>query len=83
MTIAEKHIRECAEEAGEEIDLYYSKPAKETYSGIEIQSWYNEDASSSLSAWQAFAKGYGTFSRESREEAIVEVKRRIDECLSR
>lgn len=79
MTGIEKHIRDCAEEAGEEIDLYYSMPVLEKYYGVEIQSWYNEDASSSLSAWQAFAKGYGTFSRESREEAIVEVKRRIDQ----
>ena len=78
MTIAEKHIRECAEEMGIDINQYFSKEEKERCGDYIIESWYDEDANSAWSAWQAFAMGIGTFSRPSREEAIAAIKEKID-----
>jgi hypothetical protein len=78
MTIAEKHIQECAEEMGIDLNQYFSHEEKEEYKGFQIESWYDEDANSAWSAWQAFAMGIGTFSRPSREEAILAVKEKID-----
>jgi hypothetical protein len=78
MTIAEKHIQECAEEMGIDTNQYFSHEEKEEYKGFKIESWYDEDANSAWSAWQAFAMGIGTFSLPSREEAILAVKEKID-----
>lgn len=78
MTIAEKHIQECAEEMGIDTNQYFSKEEKERYGDYIIESWYDEDANSAWSAWQSFAMGIGTVSRPSREEAILAVKEKID-----
>lgn len=78
MTIAEKHIQECAEEMGIDTNQYFSHEEKEEYKGFQIESWYDEDANSAWSAWQAFAKGVGTCSCPSREEAIQAVKEKIN-----
>lgn len=78
MTIAEKHIAECAEEMGVDLNQYFSREEKENYKSYTIESWYDENANSAFSAWQAFAMGIGTFSRSCREEAIQEIKERID-----
>ncbi len=70
---ARDHVRECAEEMGEDFREYLSCEAKINLpDGRICESWYNED-SASVYAWQAFIMGIGTCSGASREEAIAEV----------
>ncbi len=78
MTIAQKHLMECAEETGIDTEDYFSGEKKEKYLNYEIESFYDENSNSSFSAWKAFAKGIGTKSAPSREEAIAEMKYEIE-----
>ncbi len=71
-----KHILECLEEEGREMDCFSSNHV-ETYKGIQIESFYNENSNSPF-AWTAFAMGYGSEIGACREEAVAELKKTID-----
>lgn len=73
-----KHLKEIAEESGVELESYFSNQETENFGDYTIESWYDENANSAWSAWQAFSKGIGTFSRPSREEAIEVIKEKIN-----
>lgn len=69
-----EHIREIANEMGVDYIESHSSIIKSTVNGVEIESWYNENRT----VWEAFAKGYGTFSSwYSREDAVWDLMEKI------
>ena len=73
MSGGDSHIREIAEESGIDFLSYHSHEKTEIHHGYEVETWYDEDASSALSAWGAFIKGVGSCSAESKEQAIFAI----------
>lgn len=68
---ARSHLREIAAESGVDHCEYRSHERAVTLpDGRTCETWYDEDASSALSAWKAFIAGVGTRSGASLEEAI-------------
>jgi hypothetical protein len=76
------HLEEIAWETGIDTQSYHSREKLYKYKGFEIESFYDEDASSAFSAWGAFAKGIGSRMRPSREEALEAIKSLIDKEIS-
>ena len=72
-----KHIEECATEC--EVDLEVSNSNEENieYKGHIIEVWYDENSNSPL-AWNAFVKGFGTYSEYGRDRVLHVAKRKID-----
>lgn len=68
-----EHIRECADESGVDYLSYQSCEETAQVDGLTVESWYDEYASSSFTAWKAFCMGIGTASEPSREEAIAAI----------
>ena len=52
------HVRECAEEMGEDWPTPISNDRSFTYQGRTVDIWYEETGS--VFAWKAFCKGIGT-----------------------
>ena len=72
-----EHIEECAFESGVDLTVCNSQEESTEYKGHVIESWYDETCGSPL-AWNAFVKGFGTYSEYSRELAIDRAMRKID-----
>lgn len=72
----DSHIREIAEESGIDYLSYHSDEKTIQKDGFEVETWYDEDASSAFSAWGAFIKGVGSNTAESLELAIEGVLKR-------
>lgn len=73
-----EHLAEIAAESGVDPNDYFSCEKKNQYKGHKVESWYDEDSASPY-AWHAWTKGIGGSGGQlSREEAIEEVKRKID-----
>ena len=73
----EEHIEECAFESGVDLTVCNSQEESTEYKGHVIESWYDETCGSPL-AWNAFVKGFGTYSEYGRERAIDRAMRKID-----
>jgi len=54
------HLKEIAEESGFEFEQYHSNEKTFRREGFKIETWYDENASSALSAWGAFVYGVGS-----------------------
>ena len=65
------HLTEIAAETGVDTCDYVSCEKNFVIDGRAIETWYDEDANSSASAWKAFSMGIGNSSGSSREEAIA------------
>ena len=72
-----EHIEECAFESGVDLTVCNSNEESTEYNGHVIESWYDETCGSPL-AWNAFVKGFGTYSEYSRELAVDRAMRKID-----
>lgn len=72
------HLAEIADESGVETTEYRSNEREFLVYGRKIETWYDEDAPSSFSAWKAFTMGVGTFSGASVEEAIARLTRKME-----
>lgn len=71
------HLQACADEMGIDTLEYRSNERSIVRMGREIEVWYDEDASSSLTAWKAFCKGIGTMSGACAEESIARIVDRM------
>jgi len=67
------HIQEIAKESGLDYLEYHSNEKIVEHAGYKVEVWYNEDASSPLSAWGAFIQGIGTKTAASEEDAIFAI----------
>ena len=76
LSCGDSHIREIAEESGIDYLQYHSSEKTIQKDGFTIETWYDEDASSALSAWGAFIKGVGSSMAESLELAIEGILKR-------
>lgn len=72
-----QHIQECALESGVDSDEFASNEDFFEYKDHLIEVWYDETSSSPM-AWNAFIKGFGTYSEYGRERVIHVAKRKID-----
>ena len=72
-----KHIEECATECGVDLEVSNSNEENIEYKGHIIEVWYDENSNSPL-AWNAFVKGFGTYSEYGRDRVLHVTKRKID-----
>ena len=72
-----QHIQECALESGVDSDEFASNEDFFKYKDHLIEVWYDETTSSPM-AWNAFIKGFGTYSEYGRERVVHVAKRKID-----
>tara|TARA_B100000945_G_C20190074_1_gene506482 strand:- start:415 stop:690 length:276 start_codon:yes stop_codon:yes gene_type:complete len=73
-----KHIQECATESGVDLEVSNSNEENIEYKGHVIEVWYEENSNSPW-AWNAFIKGFGTYSEYGRDRVVHVAKRKIDE----
>ena len=71
-----EHIRECADEMGEEWETYHSHCHRFLLNGRECDSYYDEGGSI-FSCWNAWAKGIGNGHGPSLEEALYMLYQKI------
>lgn len=62
--------------------MYATCKSVRRYKGQKIECWYDEDANSPFSAWNAFLKGIGTSSAPDLAEAVAAVKAKFDKATS-
>jgi hypothetical protein len=72
-----EHIEECASECGVDLEVSNTKEESTEYKGHVIETWYDETCGSPL-AWNAFVKGFGTYSEYSRDLAKFRAIQKID-----
>ena len=72
-----EHIEECASECGVDLEVSNSNEENVEYKGHVIEVWYDENSNSPL-AWNAFIKGFGTYSEYGRDRVVHVAKRKID-----
>ena len=72
-----EHLREIAEESGMEWEEYHSNIKHHVIRGANVETWYNESASSPWNAWQAFTFGIGSVGAPSEEEVVEKITERI------
>ena len=72
-----QHIEECATESGIDLEVNNSNEENIEYKGHIIEVWYDENSNSPL-AWNAFIKGFGTYSEYGRDRVVHVAKRKID-----
>lgn len=70
LTGGDEHLQDVADESGMEYMAAWSHHSRFEINGHAVETWYDENASSSWSAWKAFALGVGTYSGAALEEAI-------------
>ena len=75
-----QHIEECATESGIDLEVSNSNEENIEYKGHIIEVWYDENSNSPL-AWNAFIKGFGTYSEYGRDRVVHVAKRKIDGLL--
>ena len=72
-----QHIEECAMESGVDLEVSNSNEENIEYKGHIIEVWYDENSNSPL-AWNAFIKGFGTYSEYGHGRVVHVAKRKID-----
>ena len=70
------HIIECAMEMGIDLEVSNSNEENIEYKGHIIEVWYDENSSSPW-AWNAFVKGFGTYTEHDRNQVVNVAKRKI------
>lgn len=72
-----RHLEECAIESGVDLEVSISNEKNINFKGHVIQVWYDETSSSPF-AWNAFIKGFGTYSEQDRNQVIYIAKQKIE-----
>ncbi len=72
-----QHIRDCADEMGEEWETYHSNHHQFLLNGRECDSYYDENGSI-FSCWNVWAKGIGNGRGASLEEALYSLYRKME-----